>query len=44
MQYLEHDLSECATIVKLTFPLFLYRVAMFLQHLTGFRQYLCRFD
>ena len=43
MQYLKHNLSKCAAIVQLTLQLLLHRVAMFLQHLTGFVHYFCRF-
>ena len=42
IQYLEHYLSKCATIVQLTLQL-LRRAAMLLQHLTGFLHYLGRF-
>ena len=42
MQYLEHNLSKCATIVQPTLQL-LCRVAIFLQHCTGILYYLCRF-
>ena len=49
MQYLKHNLGKCATIVymvwcsiELTLKL-LHRVAVFLQHLTGFLHYPCMF-
>ena len=43
MQDSERSLAKCATIVELTLQLFLHKAAMFLQHLTGFLHYLCRF-
>ena len=45
MQYLEHNLAKCATIVELTRQLFHRPVTFFqcFQHLTGFLHHLCRF-